>query len=925
MHPITPDEEQTTHLEHYGVYVRMLVSQTLAKINDPTRASGYSTIGGDIHRIVDGRIDVAAVMGSDWLLDATISADLDNPCVEATIHTQLVAIGDPGSPGGAGISNLSPFYAGPAWDIGQALNNPGRPLLDAGVYVALEAKLVSSIPRTIIPNPPFLQAVGSAVATTSPDGASVPWPPHRIGDRGYLFVQTSNQAPTLDIPAGFAAIATPQGIGAASGGTGVVWGISTEFTGTANPTTASFTLPTGTRGVVVWIIQPIVSTDIVTGVTIGGVAMTRAGTVVNTSSTAGGRVYCYFLGSGVPAAGARTINVSRSQTTTTVHVVAEALTGTVDMEVVDIDSQASANGSPIADPHLTLQYNGRLAIGLVAMYSNLDNVLGTGTESTGQSRVQDHDFGTETSLVSRQTTPGTSDFTMGWTMNAGQIAQMAIAVAEIASTATRLDVYEAVASSSAMASPHISQPGDHFLAFIATVRGAATVAAVEATIGNTAAQSASVVSPGVTASAKALILHCVAAATDTTTSQFSAWSNPRLGFSTGDFVIPAQEKADIFRNNGLGGGIGIFVGPMQNAGATGTATATLATPSVQARITLSIKPPPVHEVTDRPEDIPWRPFFVGRIDSVDPGASDEKIELHCRDITSDMLDRYVVVPIELAGLPVIMPAEDIGELLSIYAQYPSPAEQPIPFRILGSPVMTIPEAVMEPESQLLAMRRLGLQNGFDLRGRFGTSELGDDVFVLTYYDPDRAKLTQAYQLLPSNYFSLRTFSKTREDVRNRIRVTVANADRTIIEVTDLDSIAKYGDLYLGISEDTSSLITVVAQGQALANAALSDLSEPKVGGEIEMRFFPWVEINDLIDLVGDGIVLGRAQQAVSGYEHHLTSDPDADQVTILRTRPTPAAANFDYKRDPQRREYISTKFPVGTAIEGATWSVVDEA
>ena len=208
-------------------------------------------------------------------------------------------------------------------------------------------------------------------------------------------------------------------------GAGVAWGGSAEGSGNGNPTIVSLASPAGSRGLVVWVTQPIVNTDIVTGVAANGKAMKRVGTYVNQTSN-GGRVYCYFLGSDLPT-GVVSISVSRSQSTTTIHVVAEAITGGADLEVIDFSGQAGLIGTP----RLSLRAGGRNSIGLTAMYSSIDNVLGAAAELSGQQRVQDHDFGTETSLASRRTTPGTADVTLGWNMNPGQIAHMAVLVGEV--------------------------------------------------------------------------------------------------------------------------------------------------------------------------------------------------------------------------------------------------------------------------------------------------------------------------------------------------------------------------------------------------------------------------------------------------------------------------------------------------------------
>ena len=209
---------------------------------------------------------------------------------------------------------------------------------------------------------------------------------------------------------------------------GVAWGGSAEGSGNANPTKVSLASPAGSRGLVVWITQPIVNSDIVTGVAAGGKAMKRVGTYVN-QTVNGGRVYCYFLGSNLPT-GTFSIAVSRSQSTTMIHVVAEAITGGADLEVIGFSGQAGL----IGNPRLTLRAGGRTSVGLTTMYSSIDNVLSAAAELSGQQRVQDHDFGTETSLASRRGIPGSTDVTLGWNMNPGQIAHMAVLVGELADT-----------------------------------------------------------------------------------------------------------------------------------------------------------------------------------------------------------------------------------------------------------------------------------------------------------------------------------------------------------------------------------------------------------------------------------------------------------------------------------------------------------
>ncbi len=932
MHPHTSSEEQTLLSSNYGILVRTVVSPVLEGMTTDESGNYGPAIPPGGFGIEQLRPTLISILGYEPFLSCRVSADLEQPVQSATIRLQLGRTPYYSS-GIRLLNNISPYHiwtestgsslTGPYWII-----DPGRPraLFDTGIYIRLESKLVSSVPTLVIPPPPEVENVGPTVATTSPDGASVPWPAHSADRIGILVVQSPNQAVTLDVPAGFTEIGTAQGTGTAGTGGTVAWGNATEFTGTANPTTASHAAVANTKGVVVFIMQPTVNTDFVTGVTYGGVAMTRVGTQVDTSAS-GGRIYTYFLGSGIPS-GTQTVNVARSQTTTTIHVVVNGIVAGA-TDTTEIVASAGQAG-PIADQMLTIYVGGRQCIGLVAMESSIDNLLGSGTEPTGQERVFDHDFGGDTSLVSRRTTPDNSNVTMGWTMNQGRVEQMAVAVGAVTSSATRIHTYWCRATSNAMAAPHVSQPGDHFLAFIYTVRNALDSGSPINTSGGSVASSAStaVTTPGLAPSVgRALIVYHVAAATATTSAQFSNWLSPALGFSessgSGIITYPALEKADRFTTFGQGGGIAVFAGPRQVAGAFVGPTATLATASVLAKQSFAISPQPTRSVATNPDSVPWRPFFVGRIDTVDPAEDgSDVLTLHCRDIMADAMDSWVVPDPGDGGVQFDSDqiVDLLGDLLS-FATSAGTAPQEIPFAVLGTPVMSVPAFHQEPMSVLLAMRQAGLQNGWDLRGRWGTSPYGEDDFVLTYYEPDRALDGTPYDIGPSRYFEIGSFPLSRDDVRNIVEVIPSQPPRAPVRAYDLESMLDYGTRYMRLAYDKTSLIRTAAQAESLAAAVLSDVSRPKVSAEILTRFHPWIEVNDLLRLQPNNVHTTVAMSlAVSGYEHTLNEDGDG--TTVIRTRRVPAAAYSEWRRGDLQRHIRSTSLPAGPAPEGAIWSRV---
>ena len=219
----------------------------------------------------------------------------------------------------------------------------------------------------------------------------------------------------------------------------VAFGAATEIAAgaTASPTTGSHT-PSGTpRGVEVTISHEAAS-DIITGVTYGGVAMTR---VLRQEDNLGefGTVYQYFLGSGIPT-GTQTVSVSRTNNTTPIQVVVRTFTAAADTEIVDTVG-ANGSGAPtgtgnVANPSVILSYGGRTCIAAGVMWNGV-NAPTSITNGTGLTRDADHDFGASSVVQHHQTTPGTADFTYGNTVATNSYALIASAISEVAVSSTR--------------------------------------------------------------------------------------------------------------------------------------------------------------------------------------------------------------------------------------------------------------------------------------------------------------------------------------------------------------------------------------------------------------------------------------------------------------------------------------------------------
>ena len=166
--------------------------------------------------------------------------------------------------------------------------------------------------------------------------------------------------------------------------------------------------------------------------------------------------------------------------------------------------------------------------------------------------------------------------------------------------ATRLAVYWKRATTSAETSPVVADSGDHQIARIITFSG--TIASGnpwDVTAGDVAASASTSVSiPAATTTvANTLVVAIAANATDTTTAQNSGWTNANLTSLT--------ERIDSNTTTGNGGGFGVATGIKAAAGDYGAMTATLATSSVQGRMSIALKPPtPTSTPTPTPTPSP---------------------------------------------------------------------------------------------------------------------------------------------------------------------------------------------------------------------------------------------------------------------------------------------------------------------------------
>jgi hypothetical protein len=250
------------------------------------------------------------------------------------------------------------------------------------------------------------------------------------------YLESLTQAYRLDVAAG---TYTPGGTWAASISSNV--GVGAAYASTAGPPAAEVTLDaasysganntTGTTTVGTWaawthsgtsaaemavvvITQPLSAADQISGVTYGGVAMTRRRSD-STTSTENGRVYIYELED--PPTGSQSVVVTSTGSVAKMgHCF--TLTSPTGYEVkYDSDNGSNFSNTTAANPSVTVTHSGSLAgwLGVAGHYYGGADITSTGIQS-GITFGQEHDPGAGTGAsYYRVSTGAASSSTYGYT------------------------------------------------------------------------------------------------------------------------------------------------------------------------------------------------------------------------------------------------------------------------------------------------------------------------------------------------------------------------------------------------------------------------------------------------------------------------------------------------------------------------------
>lgn len=199
---------------------------------------------------------------------------------------------------------------------------------------------------------------------------------------------------------------------------------SSGWTSSPDPFTFSHT-PAGTpRGVVVFI-GGANSADLITGVTYGGVTMTRTpnGRAVDSVGEALSS-YAYFLGSGIPT-GTQTVSIDHTASGHAKIAFCITVTAGDDTEIV-IDNLLQGDQ---ADPQIALDTDTRVALRCFIVGSG-HNSPSSLTLISGMSSVGSGTDGTKSIVCGRETSPSSGNTNTGWTATSEDVAMIAVAVAE---------------------------------------------------------------------------------------------------------------------------------------------------------------------------------------------------------------------------------------------------------------------------------------------------------------------------------------------------------------------------------------------------------------------------------------------------------------------------------------------------------------
>lgn len=264
----------------------------------------------------------------------------------------------------------------------------------------------------------------------------------------------------------------------------------------------------------------------------------------------------------------------------------------------------------------------------------------------------------------------------------------------------------------------------------------------------------------------------------------------------------------------------------------------------------------------------WREVFRGFVDVAKwSGTRKSSLDLECRDgagplqdIVTEREGRPEGTPgsasygSDPSGRPVEEVMQDVlddwatpgGYTVVLYTPTGTALDpRPIAERCGFDVVRFVPA---KGQSVLETLTILANFVGGDIRWRW--SDVTNE-FRLEFFAPDRAAASPVVTVAPNQYREVSRLEIDPSTVRNAVRVSYQTdpddeSTRTFTEDEDATSIARYRRRWMEVAEAASSAINTPVEAEAMRDAILADLKDPRAEFSVEAEYRHDIVLGDLV-------------------------------------------------------------------------------
>ena len=352
-------------------------------------------------------------------------------------------------------------------------------------------------------------------------------------------------------------------------------------------------------------------------------------------------------------------------------------------------------------------------------------------------------------------------------------------------------------------------------------------------------------------------------------------------------ATPVAQATVSVRRNGPGGAVQ-SLSPLVGNSLANRTSAGIFVPLLQEGRELRID-----VATTLPGTVPawgdWRESFYGRIDTVDVGPEEVRIDGrdffggHAQDTFIEAEANYGN---DTVGVAVQTVMQQIGTAAGLNGYLVSNLWTPV------DPLWQLGRFTQKRVPVYEAWQQLAGQLGWEVR-QVWRDGVG---FVPTLRSPERLAASPVWTFSPDDYLELPVVRRSLSEIRNVVEVVYSDYSdrdstnqpkRKTVTSTNPSSVAEYGRRYMQVTEASNSNINSTAEAQRLADAAIADLSDSALEVEVSLRASFWpLQVGDMVTLMPDGVSLDSAQTlAVISIDHAFTSDGLEKTTLKLRGRP----------------------------------------